>query len=204
MEGFVAKAQLESITAYSQSKRVNIVKRDDQDHDAAESEHWREKIHRNKDGFVIIPGNQFMECLKNVDRFVKQKISGGRGASYGKYLATGVQVLNGIALPYKWDEVEGEWLNMDSNGKKGSGTRVPRCFPLIPQWEGEVTYFIKPGATMPADVFRRYLDGCGLLVGIGRWRPERGGSYGMFRVVDMSWASCTMDDVVVAMTAAVL
>jgi hypothetical protein len=40
---------------------------------------------------------------------------------------------------------------------------------------------------VPEDVFEIHLHDTGQYIGIGRFRPERGGYYGRFAVVSIKW-----------------
>lgn len=75
---------------------------------------------------------------------------------------------------------------MPSDGVAGGGKRVDKCFPVIPQWQGTVTFYVLD-ETITEDVFRYHLEQAGSFVGIGRFRPRRGGFYGRFRVTDLKW-----------------
>ena len=91
-----------------------------------------------------------------------------------------------LVLPIKKDEVEGEWLFVPSDGKPGGSTRVSKCFPLIHEWQGEVTWYVLD-ETITEDVFRRHLVEAGNFIGVGRFRPARGGFYGRFVTEDVKW-----------------
>jgi len=77
------------------------------------------------------------------------------------------------------------WANSD--GVRGSGKRVMRRYPVIPKWSAPISLDILDDS-IPEDVIERYLTEAGNLVGIGRFRPEKGGFNGRFLVEDFSCA----------------
>lgn len=73
-----------------------------------------------------------------------------------------------------------------ADGKRGSGTRVPRTFPVIRQWHGKALFYVLD-ETITREVFQRYLEEAGKFIGVGRFRPRNGGFYGRFEVKSLDW-----------------
>lgn len=155
-------------------------------HDAYERRTWRHRMHVTKDGHVEIPGACFANCLKTAAKRLKLQVPGKGRVEYTKYFEAGVMVTDGIVLPIKADAVAGEKLFVPSDGRRGGGKRVTKYFPRIDAWEGSVTYFIFDDI-ITEDVFKHVLTTSGLLVGIGRFRPESCGYYGRFSVKSIRW-----------------
>jgi hypothetical protein len=95
-------------------------------------------------------------------------------------------VMDALVLPIKKDDVPGEWYFVPSDGRPGGGKRVKKCFPVIREWHGEVTYYILDETITP-EVFEVHLREAGSFIGIGRFRPENGGFYGRFGVKKVVW-----------------
>jgi hypothetical protein len=57
--------------------------------------------------------------------------------------------------------------------------KVPRCRPLFYEWSFEVTGLIDTEILDFAD-FKAVVTVAGQIIGLGDWRPEKGGSYGKF------------------------
>jgi hypothetical protein len=96
-------------------------------------------------------------------------------------------VLDGLPLPITKDKVPGEWLFVPADGRRGSGKRVSKCFPLVQSWSGEVTFHVLDNMiTQP--VFETHLREAGNFIGIGRFRPRNNGYYGRFKVNSVKWA----------------
>lgn len=181
-----AEALLKSISPYSCSKYHQTERLPKELHDDYERRTWRERCNYNKDGYVFIPPMSFKKCVATAATFLKERIPGEGKSTWTKHLNSGILVLEGIVLPVKKDDVEGEWLHVPSDGKTGGSKRVSKCFPVIREWGGRVVFEILDDK-ITQDVFHRHLVEAGKFIGVGRFRPERGGFYGRFVVEDMTW-----------------
>jgi len=128
----------------------------------------------------------FKNCLSEAAKFLSVQIQGKGKATYTKHFEAGVLVMDALELPLKKEEVQGEWLFVPSDGKRGGGSRVMKCFPFIPNWKGEVKFYILD-ETITKDVFQKHLKEAGNFIGIGRFRPRNNGFYGRFKVVGLEW-----------------
>lgn len=93
------------------------------------------------------------------------------------------------------DTVKGIPLPCDAKGMKGKKrtTMVIRTFPIISEWMTEATFsVIDDKITEP--VFLRILRTAGLMVGVGRWRPENGGQGGRFKPIAVTWSGELPDE----------
>lgn len=189
----VATATLESISPYSQSKHYESDEvgvrgsgtRTESPKDR-EARTWRERCHVDKDGHIVIPPMAFKNCLAEIAKYLSVQIPGKGKSTYTKHFEAGVMVLEGLPLPVKKDEVPGEWLFVPSDGRRGSGKRVPKCFPVIHEWRGQVTFHILDDV-ITREVFEQHLADAGNFIGIGRFRPRNNGYYGRFKVNSVSW-----------------
>jgi hypothetical protein len=181
-------ATLKGISAYSQSRQHDDPKLEKERPDDYEKRTWRSKMHVTPDGKVFIPPMAFKNCLDEIAKFLSVRIPGKGKATFTKHFEAGVLVTDGLTLPIKAKDVPGEWLNLDSNGVKGSGKRVKRCFPLIQDWGGNVEFHIFD-AMVTEEVFRYHLEEAGKFIGIGRFRPRNRGFYGRFTVEKIKWSA---------------
>ena len=186
----LAIATLESISPYSQSRFHDTPKLDKEMADDFERRTWRERCHADESGKLFIPPMAFKNCLQEAAKFLSMKIKGQRNATWTKHFEAGVLVMDALGLPINKDDVEGEWLFMNADGRVGSGTRVKRCYPLIRKWSGEVTFHIIDNL-ITEDVFKEHLEQAGSLIGIGRFRPRNRGYYGRFGVSKVIWKDAT-------------
>ena len=174
-------AHLKSVSPYSQSRHYEVEKLPKEGPDKFEERTWRERMHANEQGFVYIPPMAFKNCLSEIAKFLGEQIPGKGKATYTKHFEAGVLVMDPILLPIKKADVPGEWLFVPADGKRGSGKRVKKCFPIIHEWSGDLTAYILD-ETITLDVFEKHLREAGNFIGIGRFRPRNNGFYGRFKV----------------------
>lgn len=182
-----AIATLTSVSPYSQSRHHTTEKLPKESASDFEKRTWRERMHVNEDGFVFIPPMAFKNCLAEAAKFLQRQIPGKGKSTYTKHFEAGVLVVEPLVLPIKREDVQGEWLFLPSDGKRGSGSRVDKCYPLIASWSGDVTFMILD-ETITEDVFREHLEEAGKFIGIGRFRPRNNGYYGRFKVEAVKWS----------------
>lgn len=178
-------ATLKSVSPYSQSRHLfGFVKDPKETSEDFEKRIWRERVHADKDGNIFIPPMAFKNCMSDAASFLSKQISGQGKATYTKHIEAGIIVANTLTLPYKKDKVEGEWLHVPSDGRRGGSKRVMKCFPLMPQWEGDITFYVLDDL-ITFDIFKEHLEEAGKFIGIGRFRPRRNGYYGRFEVLNI-------------------
>lgn len=182
----LVECELESTTPYSQSKFYNVEALPEELPADYEKRTWRERCHVNNDGRVFIPPMAFGNNIKEAAKYANISIPGKGTSKYTKHFEAGILVADPVALPIKKEDVQPEWLFVPSNGQRGGGKRVMKCFPLIPEWKGSVTYHILDDI-ITQDIFERVLDVGGNLIGIGRFRPRNMGYYGRFKVLNVTW-----------------
>lgn len=183
----VCIATLESLSPYCQSRYHATEKLTKEGPDDYEKRTWRNKTHVDGDGNIVIPPMQFKFAIDAAAKRLRMKIPGKQNSEYGKHIAGGVMVLEGITLPIKRDQVEGQWLHLNADGRRGGGKRVMRCIPTIPKWSGEMQFFLADDV-ITKEVFEAHLREAGMLVGVGQHRPENGGFCGRFKVVKVKWS----------------
>jgi hypothetical protein len=179
---------MESVSPYSQSQYYQTERLERETPDDYEKRTWRDRISTNVDGYVFIQPMAFKKSLDAGAKFAGERIKGKGQATYSKRFLAGVLVVEPLVLPVKKTDVVGDWLFVPSDGVSGSGKRVPKCFPVIPSWKGTVEYLILDDGTINEDVFERTHREAGTFVGIGRFRPERGGFYGRYRATKFEWS----------------
>lgn len=181
----IATAKLESLSPYSQSQRLRTPRDDKEPWDHYEDRVWQERMHVNDDGFVYIPPMCFKRSLETAAKFLRMRIPGKDRSEYGKHFLAGIIVSEGLVLPVKAKDADSEWLPLSGSGKKG-GMDVNKRMPLFPEWSGEVTFYVLDDTITP-DVFEKHLNEAGNFIGIGRFRPEKGGFYGRYKVLGVKW-----------------
>jgi len=181
-----AKVYLKSVTPYSQGKYVTAPKKDKELHQDYEDRTWRERLHYNGDNTVFIPPMQFCNSLKEAAKYLNVQIPGKGKNTYTKHFDSGVLVTEPLELGINKDDVPCESVHVPSDGRRGGTTRVLKNFPVIPKWEGWVTFYILD-PIITEDIFTEVLRECGNLIGIGRFRPRNRGYYGRFEIDKLEW-----------------
>lgn len=181
-----ALVRLKGISPYSASKYYQVEKKEKEGHADFEARTWRERMHTDSAGNVLIPPQAFKNCLAEAAKFLSVQIPGKGKATYTKHFEAGVMVQAPLVLPVKKADIPGEWLFVPASGKRGDGKRVQKCFPLIQEWGGIIEFFIIDD-TITETPFRYHLEQAGQLIGIGRFRPRNNGYYGRFKVENIEF-----------------
>ena len=181
-----AIAKIKSVSPYSQSKHYTTEKLPKELAKDYEARTWRDRLHTTDAGEVFIPPMSFKNCLSEAAKFLGIQIPGKGKSTYTKHFEAGVLVMDGLHLGIKAADVKGEWLFVPSDGVRGSGKRVDKCFPVIHEWGGNVTFHVLD-ETITEDVFLNHLKQAGAFIGIGRFRPRNNGFYGRFAVESVTW-----------------
>ena len=183
----VATVEIEGVSPYSQSKKVETPRKPKESANDHEARTWRERIHQDREGKVFIPPMAFKKALQFAAQRSGRQVDGRGKATYTKHVKGGVLIMDPVHLGITADDVQGEWLFLDANGKPG-GTRVSRCMPKVDEgWRATLTIYVVDD-TVTDEVLADFLREAGMFVGIGRFRPENGGYYGRFKVTKISFA----------------
>lgn len=159
--------------------------------DAYEKRTWRNKVHTNGEGLVVIPGMAFKKCIQEAAKYLSIQIPGKGKSTYTKHFKAGFRVdtdpvllVNGKPI-HKDDEdaIEGITILVNSDGVSGSGKRVSRTFPVFRDWAVEISFLIVDDI-ITKDVFVEHLKSAGNLQGIGSFRVGNGGMNGTFKFND--------------------
>src|SRR4249920_1912643 len=122
-----AICSFESLSPLSFSRHYTVEKTQKESPLDYEKRTWREKCHVNEDGYIFIPPMAFKLCLAEAAKYRSERIPGKGTSTYTKHFEAGVLVLEPLVLPIKKEDVQGEWLFLPSDGRRGGGKRVERC-----------------------------------------------------------------------------
>jgi len=181
-----AICKLKSVSPYSQSKYIGEKKSRDETHADFEKRAWIQRCHFNDGGNVYIPPMSFKNCLSEAAKYKSIQIPGKGKSTYTKHFEAGILVTEPLVLPHTAETIQHEWLHVPSDGRRGGTTRVEKCFPLIPKWEGSVEFLVFDDV-VTEEVFTEHLNDAGSYIGIGRFRPRNNGFYGRFIVESIDW-----------------
>jgi len=145
---------------------------------------WKEKAHI-ENGIVVIPPMAFKIGLDRAAKMLGRQIPGKGKATYTKFFESGVIVTAPVPIA---DEaaIQCERVHANADGVRGSGKRVWRKFPRIDEWKGAVEFHIIADEITP-EIFEEAVQYAGLAVGVGRFRPERGGYFGRYTIDKFDW-----------------
>ncbi len=182
----IAKCLLESLSAYSQSRKFQSHKNSGELDDAFERRAWRERMHVTEDGRVFIPPMAFKNAIADAAKYEPTQIPTKGKQTYTKHFESGIIIPEGITLDILAKDVKCEWLYVHADGVRGSGRRVDRCFPVIDHWEGELDIIVIDDI-VDKDIFEKFLKLSGQVIGIGRFRPQNRGYKGRFAIRAIDW-----------------
>lgn len=183
-----ATITIKGVSPYSAGKVF-----EDQEKAPGESHHdhekrcWRQRLNVNAQGQGIIPPMAFVQALQTAAKRYAGKIQGKGNATWTKHFEAGLLVTDPMVLGVTRESVAGEWVFVPSDGVAGSGKRVMKCFPVVSNWEGEITVHVLDDEITP-DIFEKVAVQAFKLVGVGRFRPEKRGFYGRAEVVSVKWS----------------
>lgn len=182
----IATANIQGVTPYSPSKYYLPEKIGNEKAAEVEIRTWRERFHYQPDGRVFIPPMAFKIALQGAASFLGRKVPGRGQKTYAPFFKAAVLVMDPLVLPVKKDEVPGEQFYVPSDGVSGGSKRVMKTFGRVDAWGGDVKFYLFD-ETIDNRAFEEHLRTAGQFVGLGRFRPERGGFYGRFNVNKISW-----------------
>ncbi|MCA3375674.1 MAG: hypothetical protein INF64_00990 [Roseomonas sp.] len=189
MQASVARLSIVGLTAYSQSRQHDEPKLEGENHEAYDQRTWRSKLSvATRDGkpTVVIPAHGLHQAIAAAAKYSKRQIPGQGKATWTAKFLSGITLMDDPALGIDPATVNVVTISANADGIRGSGKRVPRRFPIMPEWETTFdVYILDPIITQ--DVFREMVEIAGMFIGIGRFRPEKGGTNGRFRIASLVW-----------------
>ena len=188
---------LAGITPYSGGAAFQSEPLEGENAEAQDIRCWRERIHTNADGQVFIPPRALKSALASIARHKGKKIKGRGNKTWGDAFERGIQpaglpedglLFDAKGNPIMLNDVPMEVVYAYAQGHKSENeSRVRRRFPTVPAgWTTKMRLLITDDS-IDEKSFAEHLDAASLLIGLGRYRPENGGEYGLFNVKDISW-----------------
>lgn len=186
----IATCHIVGISPLSQSRQHDEPMLEREAKDAYDERTWRSKLNTavvEGKATVVIPAHGMHQAIAAAAKYSKRQIPGQGKATWTAKFQGGIGILEDPSLGIDPATVGSVRISANADGVRGSGKRVPRRFPIMPVWETTFdVHILDPIIT--EDVFREMLEIAGMFIGIGRFRPEKGGTNGRFRVERLDWA----------------
>lgn len=190
MKTSIASVTITGMTPYSQSHQHDEPKLEGESHEAYDIRTWRSKLNtaeRAGRATVVIPAHGFHQAMAAAAKYSKRQIPGQGKATWTKKFEAGISLLEDPDLGIDPEAVKSITISANADGVRGSGKRVTRRFPIMNEWATSFdVYILDPIIT--EDVFREMLEITGMFIGLGRFRPEKGGGNGRFKIASLAWA----------------
>lgn len=189
MKASIATVTLASMSPYSQSRAHSEPELEGESKEDYDRRTWRSKSNVaviNGTRTVVIPAHGFHQCIAAAAKYSKRQIPGQGKATWTAKFTAGLAFLQDIPIGIAPEEVAYIDIYANADGVRGSGKRVNRRFPIINEWSATFeVYILDPIITR--DVFREMIEIAGMFIGVGRFRPEKGGTNGRFALKALEW-----------------
>ena len=189
MQASIATVTIEGMSPLSHSRDHGDPHLQGESHDAYDLRTWRSKLNAaERDGkmTVVIPAHGIHQALMSACKYSKDQIPGQGKATWTAKFTSGIAFFEDPSLNIDPETVKSIRLSQNADGVRGSARRVLRTFPIMPVWSSTFdVYILDPIITK--DVFMDKIEKAGMFIGLGRFRPEKGGINGRFKVAALSW-----------------
>ena len=186
----IAHCHIVGITPLSQSRQHGDEKLPSEDPGAYDERTWRSKLNVGTAAgkpTVVIPAHGMQQAIAAAAKYSKTRIPGKGTATWTAKFVAGIALLEDPPLGIDPASVASVTISANADGVRGSGKRVPRRFPVMPQWESTFdVHILDPIIT--EEIFTETITIAGLFIGVGRFRPEKGGTNGRFSVERITWS----------------
>ena len=182
-----AVVSIKGIGDISFSRKHDAPKNEGESHADYDERTWREKCHYDaKTREVFIPGIMLKFALDYTAKQLGIQVAGRGKKTWASIFESGVICPDKMMLGMKVDDIPRITIQANADGRRGSGVRVPRHFPIMSDWGGTVQFLIL-NDMITEDMFRLHLVKAGQFCGLGRYAPRRGGHHGRFELEQMLW-----------------
>ena len=194
----IIKFRIEGIAPLSQSKPHLSELEPGESHDDWRKRTWREHLHADQHGEVFIPPGAIKNCVSEAALFMSILIPGKGKSTYTKHVEAGVACIRPVMLGINKSDVQSETLFLPADGKRGSGKRVWKTYPVLHQWSGDVELIILDETVLQTShrsgnaILQDIVEGAGQFIGLHRFRPRKNGWYGRFVVTNFAVEALAM------------
>ena len=183
MDSVIAIVTIEGLSPLSQSIYVPNEKKPKESQEEYDLRIWEKKAEFNKDGKLVLHQMAFRKSLETAGSRLGIKIKGKGSQTYTKCFRSGILILEKPICNVGREEMKMTSIYMPIDKK---GTRLMLNYPIWYKWECTIELTILD-TSITKDVLIQHVEEAGAFTGLGRWRPERGGVNGRFRLKDLEW-----------------
>lgn len=181
-----ATCTIRGITPLSQSRQHDEPKLAGESHEDYDIRTWRSKLNVGVNGTVVIPAHGMHQAIAAGAKYSGEQIPGQGKKTWTAKFTTGIAFLTDIDTGLRPENAQMIVISANADGVRGSGRRVPRRFPIFHEWSATFEVMILDPIITEAQ-FRKMLELTGMFIGIGRFRPEKGGTNGRWRIEKIDW-----------------
>lgn len=181
-----ATATIKGVAPLSCSRQHRTEFLDGESHEDYDQRTWREKANHDVDGIVFVPAMAFKQAMDTAAKRMDIKDPDNKRANFTKYFVSDVICEANLSIGIHKDQMPSITINANVDGVRGSGKRVARTFPQTQTWAGTTSFIIMEEKIKP-EIFERVLTTAGRSIGVGQFRPERGGLNGRFEVIEVKY-----------------
>lgn len=181
-----ATVTIEGVSALSQSRQHRTPFLERESYEDYERRTWREKANVDKDGIVFIPAMAFKQAVDDAAKRLAIPDPDNKRATLSKYFISDVICEGHLSIGVHKDDMPKVTINANVDGVRGSGKRVERTFPQISNWKGTTTFLVMDEKITHA-VFEKVFKSAGMSIGVGQFRPQKGGTNGRWQVIKIEY-----------------
>lgn len=136
----------------------------------------KQYLYTNEDGKLVQPSTHIIGCMKKAG--AKFLITGGGKQTYKNIIGSGAVIINPDMILHEKQEWE-----VDKRAVVIKQARIIRERPILKKWS--LTFEAEYDEDeIPKSTLNEILEHAGKRVGIGDFRPEKGGPYGRFMITE--------------------
>lgn len=181
-----ATVKIKGMAPLSCSRQHRSPFQDGESHEDYDARTWREKANYDANGHVFVPAMAFKQAMDLAAKRLAIPDPDNKRANFTKYFVSDVICEQNCNIGIHKDEMPAVTINANVDGVRGSGKRVPRTFPQTQNWGGDISFLIMEEKIKP-EHFEKVLTMAGRSIGVGQFRPEKGGLNGRFEIVKTSY-----------------
>ena len=127
-------------------------------------------------------------ALMSSANFAEIKIPGCSKDTYARHFASGIIITDPIILP-DTKKIKEKCFLIRSGIKRDEAKQEWKRLFVIPKWAARLKIIILDNR-ITRDVLKGHIEIMGKFIGVGLLRPQNGGRYGRFELIDSSWIKC--------------